>query len=156
MTSSEAFTDCSLEWLAFSTKGFHNVSYFYMDFLQYLVLTNQLIAGRPSLSFRIDMAKSSSFLTWSTLSVTAFSFNMLECSSLSGRYSSKCSFSKEAIDFDILYLCHSSPGTTLNLLISGLLSDESLSDVVLVADEEEEEYVLFLFIFLLFGNFFSS
>ena len=68
---------------------------------------------------------------------------MLDCSSLSGRYSSKCSFAKEAIDFDILYLYHLSSGTTLNLLIAGSLSDESLSDVVLVADEEEEEYFLF-------------
>ena len=75
---------------------------------------------------------------------------MLDCSTLSGRYSSKCSFAKEAIDFDILYLYHLSSGTTLNLLIAGSLSDESLSDVVLVADDEEEEYLLFLFLFLLF------
>ena len=75
---------------------------------------------------------------------------MLECSSLSERYSSKCSFAKEAINFDVLYLYHSSPGTTLNLLIAGSLSDELLSDVVLEADDEEEEYLLFLFLFLLF------
>ena len=81
---------------------------------------------------------------------------MLECSSLPGRYSSKCSYAREAIDFDILYWCHSSSGTTLNILIPGSLLDESLSDVVLVAYEEEEEYLLFLFLFLLFLNVFSS
>ena len=43
----------------------------------------------PRLSFRIDMGKSSSFFTWSTLLGTEFSFSMLECSSLSGRYISK-------------------------------------------------------------------
>ena len=74
---------------------------------------------------------------------------MLECSSLSGKYSSKCSFAKKAIDFDILYLYHSSSGTISNLLIAGSLSHELLSDFVLVADEEEE-YLLFLFLFLLF------
>lgn len=75
--------------------------------------------------------------------------NMLKCSSLSGRYSSKFSFPKEAIDFDILYLYLLSSGTTLNLLIIDSLSDEALSDFVLVAEEEEEEHFLFFFPFLL-------
>ena len=75
---------------------------------------------------------------------------MLECSSLSERYSSKCFVAKGAIDFDILYLYHSSLDTNLNILIAGPLSDKSLSDVVLVAYEEEQEYLLFLFLFLLF------
>ena len=60
----------------------------------------------------------------------------------------------EAIDFDVLSLYHSSSGTTLNLSIAGSLSDESMSDVVLVADKEEKEYILFLFLFLLFLEYF--
>ena len=73
---------------------------------------------------------------------------MLECGSLSGRYSSKSSFAKEALDFDILYLYYSSTDTNLNFLIAGSLSDKSLSGVALVADKEEE-YILFLFLFFL-------
>ena len=89
----------------------------------------------PRLSFRTDIAKSSNFLTCSTLSGTGFSLNMLECSSFSERYSSKCSFTRKAFDLDILYLYHLSSGTILNLLIVGSLPDESLSDVILVAGE---------------------
>ena len=74
---------------------------------------------------------------------------MLKCSSLSGRYRSKCTFEKEAINFDILYLYHSSSGITLNLLIAGLLSDESRPDAILEVDDEEK-YLLFLFLFLFF------
>ena len=94
--------------VAESTKWSYNVSYCYYDLLKVLVLINQSIFGRPTLSSSIDMAKSSSFLTWSALSVTGFSFNTLECSSLSRRYGSKCLFVKESIDFDILYLYHPS------------------------------------------------
>ena len=61
----------------------------------------------PRLSFSIDMAKSSSFLTCSTLSGTGLFFQYVGASLLVWRYGSKCSFAKEAIDFDILYFYHS-------------------------------------------------
>ena len=38
--------------------------------------------------------------------------------------------------------------------MAGSLSDESMSDVVLVADKEEKEYIVFLFLFLLFLEYF--
>ena len=49
-----------------------------------------------------------------------------EKGSLPGRCSWKSSFPKKTIDFDILYLYHSSWGTSLNLLIASSLSDEWL------------------------------
>ena len=49
-----------------------------------------------------------------------------EKGSLPGRCSWKSSFPKKTINFDILYLYHSSWGTSLNLLIASSLSDEWL------------------------------
>ena len=81
MASSEAFTDCSLQLVGFlnsapeSAKGSQNVSYFYLDLLQDLVLICKFISGTPCLSFRIDLAKSSSFLV---SIIRYFSFDLLD------------------------------------------------------------------------------
>lgn len=55
---------------------------------------------------------------------------------MSGRYSSIFSFAKEAINFDVFYLYHLLSGNIMNLLISGSLLHESLSEAVLIAEEE--------------------
>lgn len=61
----------------FWSKSFFSIKgYFYLDFLQDLVLSS--LVEDPRLSFSADRAKASSFLTWSTLSSTGFYFNMLE------------------------------------------------------------------------------
>ena len=110
MSSSEALTDCSLEPITFSTmpqsqqRGPIMSLIFTWIFSKTLSWLISSLLADPRLSFSMDMAKSSSFLTWSALSSTGFFFNMLESTSLYGRHSSKCSFVKEAIDFDILYL----------------------------------------------------
>ena len=115
------------------TKGFHNV--FIWIFSRTLPWLISSFLADSRLSFSTDMAKSS-FLIWWTSSGTWFSFNILECSSMSGRYSSIFSFAKEAINFDVFYLYHLLSGNIMNLLISGSLLHESLSEAVLIAEEE--------------------
>ena len=96
ISSSKAVTDCLLETVTFLTMSQSRERWPITSIMFNWILSKTVsllissFLSDPCLSFRIDMAKSSNFLTCSTLSGTGFSFNMLECSSFSERYSSKC------------------------------------------------------------------